>query len=74
MTSQKNNNNSVRRWAMLSAIGIEMGVIIYLFVKLGMWLDQMYNPNGKAYTVICTLIGVGGSLFLVVKQTNKLNS
>jgi hypothetical protein len=74
MTLPKNKNNSVRRWAALSAIGIEMGVIIYLFVKLGMWLDQMYNPDGKAFTVICTLAGVGGSLFLVVKQTNKLNS
>ncbi len=70
----KNKNNSVKRWAALSAIGIEMGVIIYVFVKLGTWLDQQYNPEGKLFTVIFTLVGVAGSLFLVVKQTNRLNS
>ncbi len=70
---KKPKNNPVRRWATLSAIGFEMGAIIFVFVKLGVWLDQNYNPEGKALTVIFTLIGVAGSLFLVVKQTNKLN-
>ncbi len=70
----KNKNNSVKRWVALSAIGIEMGVIIYVFVKLGTWLDQQYNPEGKIFTVIFTLAGVAGSLFLVLKQTNRLNS
>ncbi len=70
----KQNNNPVRRWAALSAIGIEMGVVIFVFVKLGVWLDQKFNPGGKAFTVILTLTGVAGSLFLVIKQTNRLNS
>ncbi len=70
----KNKNNSVKRWAALSAIGIEMGAIIYVFVKLGTWLDQQYNPGGKLFTIIFTLIGVAGSLFLVLKHTNRLNS
>ncbi|MFK7783290.1 AtpZ/AtpI family protein [Psychroserpens sp.] len=58
--------------AILSGIGIEMGVIIYLFVMLGKWLDTSYNNNGKLYIVICTLLGVGISLFVVVKQLNKI--
>ncbi|MBL4663774.1 MAG: AtpZ/AtpI family protein [Flavobacteriaceae bacterium] len=62
-----------KRWAALSAIAIEMGVIIYAFVQLGKWLDYSYNNNGRMYITICTLVGVGISLFLVVKQTNKLN-
>ena len=66
-------NNPVKKWVVLSAIGFEMGAIIFIFVKLGVWLDQNYNPEGKVFTVIFTLLGVAGSLFLVVKQTNKLN-
>lgn len=67
------DNNGVKRWAILSGIGIQMGVIIYLFVKAGNWLDLNYNSEGKIYTIILTLLGVGISLFLVLKQTNRLN-
>ena len=67
-------NNAIKRWAVLSGIAIQMGVIIYLFVQLGKWLDAQYSDGGKTYLVICTLLGVAGSLFLVVKQTKDLNS
>lgn len=67
------DKNSIKRWAILSGIGIQMGVIIYLFVKGGAWLDQSYNPDGKLYTIILTLLGVAISLFLVLQQTNRLN-
>lgn len=66
-------NNSIKRWAVLSAIAIEMGAIIYLFVQLGKWLDVTYNAGGKGYLIACTLAGVAISLFLVVKQTNRLH-
>ncbi len=68
------NDNGIKRWAILSGIGIQMGVIIYLFVKLGKWLDGKYSDGGNAFLIICTLVGVAASLFLVIKQTNKLNS
>ncbi|HBY67083.1 MAG: hypothetical protein CMC07_03705 [Flavobacteriaceae bacterium] len=67
------NNNGLRRWAALSAIAIEMAVVIYLFVRGGQWLDTEYNDGGKLYVIIGTLVGVGLSLYLVVKQTNRLN-
>lgn len=67
------DNNGIKRWAILSGIGIQMGVIIYLFAKAGSWLDANYSPEGKKYTILLTLFGVGASLFLVLKQTNRLN-
>lgn len=70
--SQK-GGNGINRWAILMGIGIEMGVIIYLFVKGGIWLDTNYNAEGKGYTILLTLLGVAISLMLVVKQTNRLN-
>jgi len=69
----KKPSNNIKRWAVLSAIAIEMGVIIYLGVQLGKWLDATYT-DGKLFTILCTLAGVGIALFLVVKQTNRLNS
>jgi F0F1-type ATP synthase assembly protein I len=67
------SNNGLRRWAVLSAIAIEMGVIIYVFVRAGQWLDVIYNNGNKLYVIVSTLLGVGASLFLVLKQLNRLN-
>ena len=67
------DRNGIKRWAILSVIGIQMGIIIYLFAKAGNWLDTNYNVEEKKYTILLTLLGVGISLFLVLKQTNRLN-
>ena len=71
MPNNKNKNN--KRWAILSGIAIQMGGTIYLFTKLGAWLDLNYNLSGKKYTILLTLAGVAISLFLVLRQTNQLN-
>lgn len=52
--------------------GIQMGTTIYLFVLLGKWLDQKYNQE-KTFLIICTLFGVFSSLYLLIRQLNKLN-
>lgn len=69
----KKNIDSIKKWAILSGIGIQMGVIIYVFVQIGIWLDANYHENKKLFTIIFSLLGVGVSLFLVLKQTNRLN-
>lgn len=66
--------SGAKRWAILSAIGIEMGVIIYVFVKLGLWLDETYTENGKWFLIIGTFLGIAISLYLVIQQTNRLNT
>ena len=70
---EKKPENPLKQVAILSGIGIQMGVIIYLFVRLGKWLDTMYNPGGKAFLIFGTLIGVATSLYVVVKQLNRIH-
>lgn len=70
----KESPQGVKRWLILTAIGLEMGAIIYLFVQLGKWLDASYSDSeSQLYLILCTLFGVAASLFLVLKQTNRLN-
>jgi F0F1-type ATP synthase assembly protein I len=66
------NNKPLKNVAILSGIGIQMGAIIYGFVLLGKWLDATYNNGGKLYIVICTLLGVAVSLYVVLKQLNRI--
>lgn len=75
MANNKNSkqNKQLKQIAALSGIAIQMGLTIYLFVLLGKWLDTTFNPSGKAFLIIFTLLGVGISLYAVLKQINKLN-
>jgi len=61
-------------WLSLSGIAIQMGVIVFLGAKGGQWLDEKYSEDGNTYTVVLTLAAVAISMYLVIKQTNKLNS
>ncbi|WP_445735882.1 AtpZ/AtpI family protein [Mariniflexile sp.] len=53
-------------------IAIQMGITIYLFVLLGKFLDTKYNHGDKLYIIIMTLLGVGISLYAVIKQANRI--
>ena len=64
--------NQLKQIGILSGICIQMGVIIYLFVLLGKWLDSNYNEGEKMYIIILTLLGVAVSLYVVVKQLNSI--
>lgn len=75
--ADKNENQKPKKQlkniAVLTGIGIQMGVTIYLFVLLGKWLDTNYNSGEKLYIIIMTLLGVSVSLYVVLKQIKKFN-
>ncbi|MDO6489788.1 MULTISPECIES: AtpZ/AtpI family protein [unclassified Cellulophaga] len=68
----KNKPNHLKNAAMLSGIAFQMGAIIYLAHKAGVWLDAHYNINNEIFTVIATLSGVAISIFAVVTQLKKI--
>ena len=63
----------LKNFAVLSGVAIQMGVTIFLFVKLGKWLDSKYNEGGKVFLVVCTLAGVAASLYVVLRQLKRIN-
>ncbi|MCS4237081.1 MULTISPECIES: AtpZ/AtpI family protein [Myroides] len=69
MTEKKSPN----KWLSLINIPIQMGIIIYLSHRLGVWLDGKYELEGGIANKICTLLGVGLALYQVIKQVNQLN-
>lgn len=70
--SPKKDNNGLKNAAMLSGIAIEMGVIIYLSVKAGNWLDEKYQNEKRIFTVIATLLGVAISIWVVLQQLKRI--
>ncbi|MDC3179308.1 AtpZ/AtpI family protein [Flavobacteriales bacterium] len=53
-------------------ISFEMGITIFLFSRLGKWLDSIYTQT-KTFTFSLTLIGFLLAFYLVYNQVNKLN-
>ncbi|MFL2675115.1 MAG: AtpZ/AtpI family protein [Alphaproteobacteria bacterium] len=53
-------------------ISFEMGIIMFLFSRLGKWLDSNYNFQ-KLFTFSLTFLGFILAFYIVYKQVNKLN-
>ena len=68
-SSQWKGNMYIR----FSSIGIQMGLIIFLFSWLGVYLDESYSNETPWFTLVLSLLGVIGSMVLIIRAVTKLN-
>lgn len=50
-----------------------MGATIYVFFKIGGWLDKKYLIYDDWGTKSVTLLGIFLAMYQVIRQVNKLN-
>lgn len=74
MNQQKppKRRNPLKNIAILSGIGIEMGFIIFLSAKGGIWLDQYYQTEKRIFTAIATMLGVAIAIYVVLLQLKRV--
>ncbi|MCV9932294.1 AtpZ/AtpI family protein [Flavobacterium sp. LS1R47] len=70
---EPNENQRNNKWLVFVNIPIQMGVIIFLFSYLGMWLDEKYSNGGSLWTIILSLFSVFLALYNVIRQVKNLN-
>ncbi len=51
-----------------------MGVTIYLGSYFGGLLDEHHNLDNNRFTVVFTLLGVVVSMYLFIRQAQKINN
>jgi len=75
MNQQKprKSKSPLRNIAILSGIGFEMGAIIFLAAKGGIWLDQHYQTEKSLFTAIATIVGVAIAIYVVLLQLKRVN-
>jgi hypothetical protein len=71
---KKKEKSQLIRAVELSGIAIQMGVIIYLAAQAGIWLDAHYQNEKQVLTAVCTIFGVGISLWVVLRQLKRFNA
>lgn len=74
MVQQKRpkKNKNLRNIAMLSGIAFEMGAIIFVAAKGGIWLDEYYQNDKKIFTAFSTIIGVAIAIWVVLRQLKRI--
>ncbi len=60
------------KWLVLINIPVQMGVIIFLFNKLGSWLDENHPHQNIFYYKTLTMVGVFISLYNVYRQVTQI--
>ncbi|MFT0713935.1 AtpZ/AtpI family protein [Flagellimonas lutimaris] len=68
----KKYKKTINTAARLSGSAIQMGIVIYLGVWGGKWLDTHFETE-KVFLPICTILAVAISIYLVIQQLKKIN-
>lgn len=65
--------NQLSKYISLSGYGIQMGATIFLFSLGGKKLDAHYQTEKGWFTIAAVLLGVAVSMYVLLKQLNRLN-
>ena len=68
-----NQDNPLKNFIKLSGLGIQIGVIVYIFIYFGKWIDLYLNNKTKTFVAIGAITGVAVSLYVVLKQLEKIH-
>jgi F0F1-type ATP synthase assembly protein I len=55
-------------------IPFQMGLIIFLGVMVGKWLDEKFKLDGSILTIVFSLLAVFIALYNVIRQVNKMSN
>ena len=64
----------LKNFAALSGLGVQVGVIVYVLVRIGKWLDAYLNLPKKIFVAIGAFTGVALGLYVVLKQLKKIQN
>lgn len=73
LMEEKKGSNTKNKWLVFTSMPIQMGVTIYLFYRLGAWLDLRYAVEGGWWMKGLTMVGVIVSMYQFIRQVNYLN-
>jgi len=71
MDSKKKQTN---KWLVFMNIPFQMGLIIFLGVMFGQWLDEKFKIEGSILTIVFSLLAVFIALYNVIRQVNKMSN
>jgi F0F1-type ATP synthase assembly protein I len=68
------NKKQANKWLVFMNIPFQMGLIIFLGVMFGQWLDEKFKIEGSILTIVFSLLAVFIALYNVIRQVNKMSN
>ena len=64
----------LNNYAKFSGMAVQMGVTIALGAWGGSKLDEKLNTNSKVFTIVLSLLAIGISLYLVIREVINMQN
>lgn len=68
------NKKQTNKWLVFMNIPFQMGLIIFLGVMFGQWLDEKFKIEGDILTIVFSLLAVFIALYNVIRQVTKMSN
>ncbi len=68
------NKKQANKWLVFMNIPFQMGLIIFLGVMLGQWLDEKFKIEGSILTIVFSLLAVFIALYNVIRHVNEMSN
>lgn len=69
----KKPKKPLKKWAVLSGVGLQMGATIFVCAWGGKKLDEHFETQKNWWTIGLVLFGVFASLYVLLKELKYLN-
>ena len=61
------------KWLVFSGLAFQIGILMYVMIHLGLWIESKASVNSKLPTLFCSLAGLIVIVYLILKQSKKIN-
>jgi ATP synthase protein I len=68
---KEDGDRATHSWLRYSNLGMQFAVTLVLFLLAGMWADRRFGTD-PWLTVAGSLVGIGGGMYLLIKQTGLI--
>ncbi len=70
----KKKPKPLNNYVKFSGMAFQMGATIALGAWGGSKLDEIVNPDSKIFTIILSLLSIGLSMYLVIREVIKMQN
>lgn len=60
-----------RNWLIFSGLAFQIGIVMYLMIFLGGWIQEKWDITSKWPTLVASSIGLVMVLLIIIKQGNR---
>ena len=65
--------NQLNKWIYFSQAGLQMAITIGVCSFFGVWLDSKLPNDYSLFTIVCSLLGVAGAIYTIIKKAIEMS-